>query len=549
MKTKILLISVITLLLQSLSAEETDSGLNIIPQPNKISMTKGRFSLTKDTRIFYQGTEEVKAIAEKLAKLLNKATGFEYTVKSKTNAKSEIIFKLNNNTCNPESYNIIVNTTRIIVSASTSHGLFNGFQTLRQLFPSDIEGGKSDISHYTIPCLVIDDVPHYSYRGLHLDVSRHFFDKGFIKKYIDMMSIYKFNKFHWHLTDDQGWRIQINKYPLLTTISSNRTDCNGSVSGGFYTQEDIKEVVAYAKERYIDVIPEIEMPGHAVAVLAAYPKLSCTGGPFSVETHWGIFNDVYCAGNEEVFDFLQNVLDEIASLFPYKYIHIGGDECKKTRWERCFKCQSRIKQKGLSNEQELQSYFVNRIEKYLLTKNKQIIGWEEILEGDSISKSATIMSWRGVAAGIQAAKRGNYVIMAPKNYCYFDYYQGVASEEPKAIGGFVPLQEVYSFNPTPIELTPSEAKYILGGQANVWTEYTSTTENIEYMVYPRALALIESLWTNIENKNYTLFENRVHNHYTRLHNANINFSKSADKDSTKQKWLNSQSKTNEKSGY
>jgi hexosaminidase len=361
--------------------------------------------------------------------------------------------------------------------------------------------------------------------------------KEFVKKYIDYLAMYKFNTFHWHLTDDQGWRIEIKKYPKLTEIGAWRKETlighfrdrphkfDGKQHGGFYTQEEIEEIVNYAKSRYITVVPEIEMPGHAGAALASYPELSCTGGPFEVMTKWGINEEVYCAGNEKTFEFLKGVLSEVIELFPSEYIHIGGDECPKVRWEECFKCQARIKGENLKNEDELQSYFIKRIEKFLNSKGRKLIGWDEILEG-GLAPDATVMSWRGMVGGIEASKAGHDVVMAPYSHVYFDYYQGNPELEPLAIGGYLPLKKVYSFEPTPEELTPEEAKHILGAQANVWTEYIKTPEHFEYMVFPRIAAISEVVWTPEELKSWDDFILRVEKQFKRYELLGINYAKS-----------------------
>jgi hexosaminidase len=348
--------------------------------------------------------------------------------------------------------------------------------------------------------------------------------------------LHKMNRFHWHLTEDQGWRIEIKKYPRLTEVSAFRDETiighgrnrpqqyDGQRYGGFYTQEQIKEIIDYAEKRFVTIIPEIEMPGHALAALAAYPELSCTGGPFKVGTKWGVFDDVYCAGNEQVFTFLEDVLTEVVELFPGEYIHIGGDECPKTRWKKCAKCQDRIQQEGLQDEHELQSYFIRRIEKFLLSKGKRLIGWDEILEG-GLAPQATVMSWRGVDGGIAAAKQSHDVIMTPNSHLYFDYYQADPVSEPLAIGGYTTLKKVYSYEPTPAELTPDEQKYILGAQANIWTEYIKTPEYVEYMAVPRMCALAEVAWTAKEKKNWHDFQRRLQTHMKRLDALNVNFSK------------------------
>jgi len=388
-----------------------------------------------------------------------------------------------------------------------------------------------------VPFVDIEDVPRFAWRGMHLDVGRHMFPIDFIKKYIDYLAFHKLNVFHWHLTEDQGWRIEIKKYPKLTEISAFRNETivghhstnpqkfDGQKYGGFYTQEEIKEVVKYANERFITVVPEIEMPGHAIAALAAYPELSCTGGPFDVRTSWGISDDIFCAGNENTFEFLKIVLSEVVELFPSKFIHIGGDEAPKARWHECLKCKKRIADENLADEHELQSYFIQRIEKYLNSKGKEIIGWDEILEG-GLAPNAAVMSWRGNSGGIEAAKQKHNVVMAPTTRCYFDYYQTEYKDnEPLSIGGFLPLEKVYSFNPIPSELTKEEAKFIIGAQANVWTEYMPNPKQVEYMAFPRMSALAEVVWTNNENKNFNDFLSRMGFQYKRFDAMKINYFK------------------------
>lgn len=413
------------------------------------------------------------------------------------------------------------------ITATETSGIFYGIQSLLQLIHKN--GNKAELKATQIN----GDYPAFSYRGMHLDVCRHFFPVSFIKKYIDLLAMHKMNFFHWHLTEDQGWRIEIKKYPKLTEVGAWR---NGSMVGhyrdqtydsirygGFYTQEEIKEVVAYAKSRHVQVIPEIEMPGHALAALAAYPEFSCTGGPFEVAKGWGVFDDVYCP-KEETFKFLEGVLDEVCKLFSGQYIHIGGDECPKTRWKTCANCQKRIKEQGLKDEHELQSYFIQRIEKYLNSKGKQIIGWDEILEG-GLAPNATVMSWRGNDGGIAATKQEHQVIMTPGSHCYFDHYQGDKETEPIAIGGFTPLDKVYSFNPIPEELNEREASYILGAQANMWTEYVATEEHLEYMVLPRMSALSEVLWTGPNADNFENFRLRLAPFLKSLDNQGYNYRK------------------------
>jgi hexosaminidase len=358
---------------------------------------------------------------------------------------------------------------------------------------------------------------------MHLDVGRHFFPAAFVKKYIDLLAAYKMNVFHWHLTEDQGWRIEIKKYPRLTAVGSQRRESMGDCTphGGFYTQEEIRDIVAYARDRFVTIVPEIEMPGHALAALASYPELSCSGGPFQVGTAWGVMNDVYCAGNEKTFAFLEDVIGEVTELFPGPFFHAGGDECPKIRWQNCAKCQARIKAEGLKDEHELQSYFLKRIGKILNAKGKRMVGWDEILEG-GLAPNATVMSWRGTEGGIAAAKSGHDVVMTPTSHCYFDYYQGTAGE-PAANGGFLPLEQVYGFEPVPDALDGTEASHVLGAQGNVWTEWMPTTSQVEYMVLPRMLAMSEVLWSSRRIREYAGFLRRLGAHYDRFAFQHLNF--------------------------
>jgi hexosaminidase len=528
-KFKSLILIAFVFLYQITTATNNVPESQIIPQPDKVVMEKGSFQLTDNTRIVYQNVDSVKKIADFCGSILQQSFGREFKIENYTSKKSfsgSILFQLekSNKSISAEAYTISIKSSNIVISSTSAQGLFNGLQTLRQLLPVKFEKTNSNPINWNVPCQTITDFPRFSYRGMHLDVCRHFFDKDYVEKFIDMMAMFKFNRFHWHLTEDQGWRIEIKKYPKLTSIGAFRTECDGSKYGGFYTQDDIREVVKYASDRFIEVIPEIEMPGHAVAALAAYPQFSCSGGPFKVETTWGVFHDVYCAGNDSVFTFLQNVLDEIIPLFPSKYIHIGGDECPKTRWQRCIKCQKRMQDEGLADEHALQAYFIRRIEKYLQPKGKNIIGWEEVLEG-GVNASATIMSWRSKNTEIKAVKEGHQVIMSPRKFTYLNYPQGETTEELVALGKskLLPLQKVYEFEPVPSELTNQEARLILGGQGCVWTEYIETPEKLEYLVFPRALALCEVLWSSSANRNTTFFNQKVLTHLDRLKNYGINF--------------------------
>jgi len=378
---------------------------------------------------------------------------------------------------------------------------------------------------WSAPCVTIEDQPRFEWRGLMLDTCRHFYPVDFVKRFIDLLSRHKMNRFHWHLTEDQGWRIEIKAHPGLTAIGSKRKETpipsdrntgDGKPHSGFYTQAEIREVIAYANERFVTIVPEIELPGHALAALATYPELSCTGGPFEVGTTWGVHRDVYCAGNDDTFKFLESVLSEVIDLFPGEFLHIGGDECPKARWKECAKCQERMRVEGAKDEHELQAYFVERIGKFLKARGKRLLGWDEILEG-RLAEGATVMSWRGIAGGIAAAELGHDVVMSPNSHCYFDYYQSEDKpNEPPAIGGFLPLERVYSYEPIPDELQEKGSQHVLGAQGNVWTEYIQNGKQAEYMTYPRAAALAERVWSTKETRDYADFTRRLGHHFKRL---------------------------------
>lgn len=434
-----------------------------------------------------------------------------------------------------EGYLLEINKKHISIKANTATGVFYGIQSLMQLLPEIPEKQViSQTGSVKLACCKITDYPRFPHRGLHLDVGRHMFPLAFIKKYIDIMSMYKINNFHWHLTEDQGWRLEIKKYPLLTetgayrksTATGKNTGQDNIFYGGFFTQDEAREIVAYAASRQVNVIPEIEMPGHALAALASYPHLGCTGGPYEVETTWGVFEDIYCGGNDEVFTFLENVLLEVMDIFPSKYIHIGGDEAPKNRWDVCDKCQKRIKDENLKGSHELQSYFITRMEKFLNKHGRQIIGWDEILEG-GLAPGATVMSWRGTEGGIAAAKLGHDVIMTPSSHCYLDYYQADPGSEPFGIGGYNTLKNTYGFEPIPDVLSEKEGKHILGAQGNLWTEYIKKSDLVEYMVYPRAIALAEVNWSPKASRNWDDFIRRLTLHLPILDLKKVNYSKSA----------------------
>ncbi|WP_324677362.1 family 20 glycosylhydrolase [Hymenobacter sp. GOD-10R] len=520
-------------------APASSQALSIIPQPVQLTPQSGSFAITSDTKIYVDPkNEELRNIGQSLSQQIKLATGVQPQVVQATPGKQStggIYLTLAQPTENlgPEGYTLKVQPAQVVLAASKPQGLFLGTQTIRQLLPA-----QRSATAASIPAVEVTDKPRYDWRGMHLDVSRHFFSVEFVKKYIDFLAMHKMNTFHWHLTDDQGWRIEIKKYPKLTSVGGWRdgtlighyTDQPHKFDniryGGFYTQEQIKEVVKYAQDRYITVVPEIEMPGHAVAALTAYPELSCTGGPFKVEGLWGVFDDIFCAGNEQTFTFLQDVLTEVMPLFPSKVIHIGGDEAPKTRWHECPKCQARMKAENLKSEHELQSYFVQRMEKFVNSKGRTIMGWDEILEG-GLAPNAAVMSWRGMEGGTDAAKQKHNVVMTPGAYVYFDHAQGEASLEPLSIGGYLPLATVYSFEPTPKELNAEEQKYILGAQANLWTEYIPTEQQVEYMVLPRMSALSEVLWTPASQKNWPSFKERMQKQYQRYEAIGANYAKSA----------------------
>ncbi len=431
-----------------------------------------------------------------------------------------------------ESYRLSVTTEGIALNAADYAGLFYGLQTLSQLMPPDAVT-NSDVSSFDLPVLEIDDAPRFTYRGVHLDVARHFFPPEFIKHYIDLLALYKINRFHWHLTEDQGWRIEIDQYPKLTEVAAFREQTqighgldefqgDGVRYGGFYTKEEIREIVAYAQARNVMIIPEIEMPGHATAALAAYPELACTEGPFEVAMTWGIFEDIYCP-YEETFEFLENVLLEVIDLFPGDYIHIGGDEAPKTRWEESEYVQDLMVREGFNDVEQVQGYFIRRIEKFLNEQGKRLIGWDEIIEG-GLPPNATVMSWRGTIGGIEASRRGHDVVMTPYSHLYLDYYQSADQEnEPFAIGGFLPLDTVYSYEPVPSQLRERDKTRIIGAQANVWTEYMKTGEHVEYMLLPRMLALAEVVWSPAEAKNFTSFLKRIEWHLDRFDALGVNY--------------------------
>ena len=502
---------------QCTPAPTTQANYEVIPMPQSITLSNSdnQFVLHSGTLISYtSGNEDMARNAQFLQTYLTDQLG--YTLRIEPGVASEgIVLKLVEGQAS-EGYTITVDADRVLVEATSPAGIFYGIQTIRKAVPVEMGAVVG------LPAGIITDAPRFAYRGAHLDVCRHFFSVDSVKTYIDMLVLHNMNKFHWHLTEDQGWRMEIKQFPKLTEIGSVRNgtmirkdwNSNDSIQyGGFYTQDECREIVKYAADRYITVIPEIDMPGHMVAAVTAYPELGCTGGPYEVRTIWGVSEELLCAGNEKVYDFVDKVLDEVMDVFPSKDIHIGGDECPKTEWEKCPKCQSKIKALGLKKddrftaEQKLQAYFTKHVDEYLTKHGRNAIGWDEILEG-GVSENATVMSWRGESGGIEAARLKHRVIMTPNTYCYFDYYQSKDRDnEPFAIGGFLPIKHVYDYEPLPANLTPEEQSYIWGVQCNVWTEYIPTFSHVQYMMLPRGAALSEVQWSLPEAKDYEKFRN------------------------------------------
>lgn len=505
-----------------------NEGINIIPMPQSLTIQDGFFKLGNKTAISAT-TPEAKTVAEYFATKMRRATGYDIPVGESGDIKLVTDTSLETN---EEGYKLDVTASGVTVSAKTPQGLFYGLQSFMQLLPAEIESpAKVNNIVWTAQAASITDEPRFEYRGIMIDPCRHFMTVDEIKKQLDVMALFKMNRMHWHLTEDQGWRIEIKKYPKLTEIGSVRTEGEGYEYGPFfYTQEDIKEVVKYASERFITIVPEIELPGHELSAIAAYPELSCKGQPISPRVIWGVEDVVMCAGKELPFQFLEDVIAEVAQLFPGEYLHIGGDECPKTSWKNCPLCQKRIRQEGLqakdghSAEERLQSYFVQRMEKVAAKYGKKIIGWDEILEG-GLSPTATVMSWRGEQGGIAAALTSHDVIMTPGgNGMYLDHYQGDSKIEPVAIGGYSTLEKTYSYNPTPDTLvTMDKDHFVKGVQGNVWSEYLYTNDIREYRTFPRAIAIAEIGWTNNDRKDYKDFERRINNAYVRMDSHDINY--------------------------
>lgn len=512
---------------------------DIMPQPRSIEVSRGSFKARGAGFKIDSGIDEMsKSAIRDFAAALSVGSGEVSAVttpfglaRSAADGKIKGFVFLFDGTLGEEAYTMEINSRFALVSASSYNGFLYALQTLRQMLPVAVYGRKpAPKERWKLPCVKIEDSPRFAYRGMHMDPVRHFFPVEEVKKYLDIMATYKLNRLHWHLTDDQGWRIEVKGYPALAEIGGFREGTmvgkhwgtsDGIRYGGYYTQEQIREVVAYAQKLGITIIPEIDLPGHMLAALSAYPEFGCTGGPYKASQEWGVFDDVLCVGKEETFTFLENVLGEIADLFPGEYFHIGGDECPKTRWKECPDCQALIAKLGLvsdehaSAEQYLQNYVTSRMQAFLATKGKKIIGWDEILEGE-LSEGATVMSWRGTDGGIKAAGMGFDVIMTPVDYCYFDYYQSQDKDkEPMAFDGYVPVEKVYSFDPV-AKMDASAASHVLGVQANLWTEYIPTSEQLEYMLLPRMQALSEVQWCSPENRSFERWSQSEKTHQYRI---------------------------------
>ncbi len=486
--------------------------IDIIPQVSELEVLDGYFKLDQETVILTYPTSKITASL--LQEAIRESSNFtpEIVIINNTDQSlkytSYIFLNSMIKTANQEGYILSIDKHKVEINGKTNAAKGHAIQTLKQLFVPEFFA-KEKRDQWFLPCLKISDAPKFSHRGMLLDCARHFFEKTTVKKYIDLLAFYKMNVLHWHLTEDQGWRIEIDAFPQLTEVGAWRIEANGERYGGFYTKDDIREIVKYAADRNITIIPEIELPGHAQAAIASYPHLSCTGDSVDVVNDWGVFKEIYCAGNDTVFDFLETVLTEVMELFPSQYIHIGGDEAPKFRWEHCDKCQKRIANESLKDEHELQSYFIHRIEKFLNKNGRKIIGWDEILEG-GLSPTATVQSWRGFDGGITAANANQYAIMSPTSHCYFDY-------DLKSID----LKKVYTFNPIPADLAKDKHQFILGSECNLWSEHIPDEKALDAKVFPRMLAIAEVLWTDLAQQNYADFQSRLSTHYHYLKYFNV----------------------------
>jgi hexosaminidase len=512
-------------------APDSPPAIAIVPQPESLTVARGEFKLSASTVIWTDASSA--DIARRFAASLAPATGLTIPVRIGAAPVTGIVLTRDARLTRlgAEGYELTVTPRRLTIRGRERAGVFYGLQTVRQLLPPEIfREAKVDSVAWTIPALRIVDRPRFTWRGAHLDVGRHFMPKEFVKKYIDLLALQKMNSFHWHLTEDQGWRLEIKKYPRLTEVGAWRTQTivghqpgsdsttwqyDGQRHGGYYTQDDVREIVAYARDRFVNVVPEIEMPGHALAAIAAYPELGVTGQPADVGMRWGVYANILNA-DESTITFMQDVLTEVLSLFPSRFIHIGGDEADKALWKTSPRIQDRIRELGLKDEHELQSWFIHRIDSFLTAHGRRLVGWDEILEG-GLAPGATVMSWRGTQGGIDAARAGHDVIITPTSHTYFDYYQSRnTTGEPLAIGGFLPLETVYAFDPVPAEMEPESRSRVLGAQGQLWTEYLPGPKQVEYMAFPRLTALAEVLWSPPERRNFSDFSVRLEEYLRRL---------------------------------
>lgn len=515
----------------------------IVPRPASMQRAAGSYTVKRSTVIVTDAS--LAPLGRTLSDYLAPALGARMTVRARRGSQAPDRIELRRDTSlatrlGTEGYVLRVRPEGVVIRAAGDAGVFYGIQTLRQLLPPETFGdGPVKAAAWTVPSVDIEDKPRFGWRGMHLDVGRHFMPKEFVKRYIEVLALHKMNTFHWHLTEDQGWRIEIKQYPKLTSVGGWRNETiigrrdrrdstkdryDGTRHGGFYTQADVREVVAFAAARFINVVPEIEMPGHVQAAIAAYPELGVTGDSMGVWTRWGVSENILNA-DESTVKFFQNVLDEVLTLFPSKFIHVGGDEAVKKQWDTSPRMQARMKELGVKDSHELQSWFIKRMDTYLAAKGRRLVGWDEILEG-GLASGATVMSWRGVQGGIDAARAGHDVVMSPTTYAYLDYYQARdTTTEPLAIGGFLPLDSVYSYEPVPAELTAEEARHVLGAQGNLWTEYIKTPEHAEFMAFPRAIAIAEVVWTPREQKSFSDFSRRLDTHLRRLDALGVKYRK------------------------
>ncbi len=512
---------------------------SIIPRPAKMELTGGEFVLKPESGIAFKGAAAY-GVAARLAQCFRKSTGFSLPVVPADMPGDHAIsltISGDRQDLGDEGYRLVLSRSRITLTAAADAGLFHAVQTLRQLFDPAIDSPHKVDMRWTAPCLEIEDTPRFKWRGLMLDEGRHWYGKDFVKTFIETMALHKYNVLHWHLTENAGWRIEIKKYPRLQEVGAWRArtvigrpqdqqwpyQYEEKPYGGFYTQDEVGEIVAYAAQHHITVVPEIDLPAHCQAALASYPELGCTGGPYDVMTYWGYSYNDFCAGNEQVFTFLQDVFDEIIGLFPSPYIHLGGDECKKRAWDACPKCRQRMADEKLADLDQLQSYFVNRIGRHIVSRGRTPIGWDEILEGGAVP-GAAVMVWLEKGASYEeAARLGHPVVAALHHQTYFDYYQGNPAEEPLAIGGYLPLSKVYAFDPAPATFAPEISRWIMGVQGQIWSQYIKTPAQVEYMTFPRAAALAEVAWTAPEFKDYDHFFARLEPHLRRLEYLGVNF--------------------------